>query len=186
MTTGIKSILILSVLIVIGGLFGVSQYVSYHNDGVRYETNITAGYDNLQQILGQYTLKVAEAAQVPGMMKDDLKDVMTSALSARYGEDGSKAVFQFIKEAYPGQVDASLYTKIQQIIEGGRDKFQNEQTAFIDLKKGYEAELGYVWSGFWLNVAGYPKIDLTKYKTVTSESAKATFANGVDAGIKLR
>lgn len=167
-------------------ILAVSSYISAHNSGVNFETQITASYENLQNILGQYSTKVAEAAQVPAAMRDDLKEVMQSSLSARYGADGSKATVQWIKENYPGKVDPQLYRQIEQIIEAGRDKFQNEQTVFIDLKRGYNAQLGYFWSGLWLKIAGYPKIDLDKFKTVTSAHAQEAFKTGVEQPITLR
>lgn len=167
-------------------VFCVVSYVSAYNSGVRFETSIKASYENLENILGQYSTKVAEAAQVPAAARDDLKEVMQASLSARYGADGSKATVQWIQEKYPGQVDPQLYRQIEQIIEAGRDKFQNEQTVFIDLKRGYSVQLGYLWSGMWLKIAGYPKIDLDKYKTVTSEHAQEAFKTGVEQPITLR
>jgi hypothetical protein len=72
------------------------------------------------------------------------------------------------------------------VIEAGRNKFENAQTKFIDTKLVYETDLGYLWKGFWLRVAGYPKIDLAKYVIISSEHAQDAFKNGVDKGLKLR
>lgn len=165
------------------GIFALVNYITYRNSGVRMENDIKARWENNENILGQYSLKVKEAIKVPGLQAEALKDVMKSALEARYGADGSQAVFQFIKEAYPGQVDNTLYQKVQQIIEAGRNEFQNNQTALVDAKRVYENQLGYFWSGLWLDLAGYPKIDLSKYKIITSEHAEEAFKTGVDKGV---
>ena len=53
----------------------------------------------------------AEAAQIPAMQRDDLIDVVESALSARYGEDGSQAMFQFIQEQNPN-IDDQIKRRI--------------------------------------------------------------------------
>lgn len=164
---------------------GVVSFVTSHNYGNRAEKELQAVYDNNKQILGQYTLKVQEAASVPAMYREDLSKVMNEALSARYGKDGSKAVFQWIKEQNI-PFDSSMYTKIQQIVEAGRNEFQAAQTRLLDVKRVYETNLGYVWKGFWLNLAGYPKVDLSTFKAVTTESAEKAFKTGTDTPIKLR
>lgn len=170
--------------VVIGVLVG--SFVSNYNYGNRAEQTIKAEYKNMENILAQYSLKVSEAAQIPGMKTDDLKAVTRDAMTGRYGSGGSKATFQWIKENYPGQVTDALYSKIGNIIEAGRNKFENTQTKFIDTKRAYETNLGYLWKGMWLNVAGYPKINLDDYKIISSEHAQESFKTGVDKGLKLR
>jgi len=86
-----------------------TAYISASNDGVRFEATIKAKYQNAQNIRANYGQKVLEAAQVPGMYKQDLKEITDSAITNRYGAEGSKAVFQFIKEQNP-TIDASMYT----------------------------------------------------------------------------
>jgi len=167
-------------------LLCVVSYTSSYNYGNKAEVQIKAEYENMENILAQYSLKVVEVAQVPGMMTDDLKEVISAGMTGRYGKDGSKAAFQFIQENYPGKVDASLYKKIQQVMEAGRNKFENAQTRFIDIKRAYETELGYLWKGMWMRIAGYPKINLSDYKIISSDHAKESFKTGVGKAIKLR
>jgi len=167
------------------GAWFAGSYVSAYNYGNAAENQIVASHKNLNNILGQYSTKVAEIAQVPGMYKDDVKETVTAALEGRYGTDGSKAVFQMLKEQNP-TLDSKLYLKIQQVIDGGREEFKNQQTIFIDVKRGYTTNLGYLFRGFFLKLAGYPKIDLTKYDTVTSDYANEAFKSGVAQPLKLR
>jgi Flp pilus assembly pilin Flp len=167
-------------------LVAVGSYFSAASKGNRLENAIEAQYEQNQNSLSKLSLSVVEAAQVPGMARDDIKDVVKSAMEGRYGADGSKAVFQSIKEAYPGQIDPSLYVKIQNIIESGRTDFAVEQEKLIGKVQGYKTELGAPWSGLWLNIAGYPKIDLADFKAVKSNYTVDTFKSGVDTGIKLK
>lgn len=171
------------VALVIG--IGVVSYVSNYNYGNRAEKTITAEYENMENILAQYSLKVGEAAQVPAMQRDDLLAIFSGTLEARYGEDGSQAAFQWLQEQNP-QLDQATYQKIQLMIEAGRNKFENAQTKFIDTKRVYETNLGYLWKGFWLRVAGYPTIDLDDYKIISSGHAQEAFETGVDKGLQLR
>ena len=181
-------------MIVLGGIVGmfisaillaVVSFVTYYNYGNSIERQIEAAYEDNQNVLSQYTLKIQEMAQVPEMYKDDLKEVYTAAITGRYGKDGSSAMFQWLKEHNPNFSD-KLYTKIQQVMEAGRNKFEHAQTKLIDLKRQYKTKLGNFWSGLWLKLIGYPKINLDDFKVVKSTKAVETFDSGIDSGVKLR
>ena len=177
---------VLGVVAVIGTI-GVGSYISAYNTGNRMENNIIATYEDNEQILGQYGQKLGEAVQVPGLMKDDLKDVLAGAMAGRYGENGSQAVFQMITENYPGQVDASLYVQVQRIIEAGRDEFKAAQTRLVDQRRQYNTAIGSFWQGTWMGFAGYPKINLDDYKPISTARAASVFQEGQEsAPIKLR
>jgi len=164
-------------------LFGT--YVSYFNRGNTMEKAITAQYEENQNILSQYSLRVAEAAQVTELYTDDLKEVVGAAMAGRYGENGSQAVFQWLQEQNPN-VDPALYVQVQRVIEAGRNRFENGQTALIEKKRVYETELGSFWGSIWFGVAGYPKIDLDDYPVIKSEHSNNAFETGIDRGINLR
>jgi len=167
---------------------GLSMYYSAYNYGADSETTIPAEYKNMENILGQYSLKVSEAVQLPAMHRDDMKDVMTSVMTARQGSGGSKAAFQWFKE-HNIDMPPTLYTKVQQIIEAGRNKFENSQTKFIDTKRGYAASLKkdlFLSRGWWLAIGGYPTINLDDYKIISSGHAVESFKTGIDTGLKLR
>ena len=181
-----KTALAILGVVVVVAFIALGSFISNYNYGNRAEKALQAEYTNMENILAQYSLKVREVAQVPGMKTEDLQKVTRDAMSGRYGENGSKAVFQWIQENYPGQVTDATYVQIQQVMEAGRNEFKNAQTKFIDGKRAYETNLGYLWKGFWLNLAGYPKIDLAKLKIISSGHAQKAFETGVDEPIKLR
>jgi len=167
------------------GVLGFS-YISAFNAGNSLENSIEAAWKQSENVLAQYGQKIAEAAQVPAMQRDDLSKVVTDALQSRYGADGSKAVFQWIQEQNP-KIDSKVYVQLQQMIESGRNDFSNSQKMMIDRKQIYNTQLGSFWRGFWLDVAGYPKRDMSKYIEVTTSRASDTFKTGVEASpIKLR
>lgn len=180
MTLAIIGAIIVSIIVVFAG-----SYISNFNYGNEAERTIEAEYENLQNVLGQYSLKIKEAAQIPSLQTEDLATLFTGALDARYGSDGSQAGFQWLKEQNPN-LDQSTYVQIQRMIEAGRNKFENHQTKFLDTKRQYETNLGYLWKGMWLRVAGYPTINLDEYEIVTSQHAREAFETGVDEGLQLR
>jgi len=167
-------------------LMVVGSYISAANQGNRLEVAISAKYQDNENVYANGTQKVMEIAQVPAMMADDLARVTREAIGGRYGANGSQAVFQMLREQNP-QLDASMYRKIQTVIESFRDEFKNSQTQLLDQCRNYETLRGNVWSGFWLNLAGYPKKDINKMCTiVTTEKARQTFETKRDTGIQLR
>jgi hypothetical protein len=164
---------------------GAVSYVSAYNTGNRLETTIKATYEDNQNVLAQYSNRIAEAAQVPAMQRDDLKEVVTAALDARYGEEGSQAMFQFIQEQNP-TIDSTVYVELQRIIVAGRQDFQNAQTRLIDQKRVYETALGSFWQGTWMGIAGYPRVDLAEYNIVTNARTEEVFSTGQEEAIELR
>lgn len=182
-------------LAVVGGLVGLIllvavvcgvSYISANNYGAAVEAQLRGARDDNKNILAQYQQKILEAAQVPDMYKNDLKEVATSVMQGRYGPDGSKALMNWIKEN-DLKFDSSMYTKLQTIIESGRKDFEVGQTRMIDIRRGYETQLGYFWRGLWLRVAGFPKVDMKEFAPITTDGVETTYKNGKEAGpLKLR
>jgi hypothetical protein len=187
MSNKIKILLgaVLSFVLVIGFLF--LSYTSAYDLGNRYERGLDASVANSQAVLSNTIQIIMESAKVPAMARDDLKDVIKEGLQGRYGETGSKSLVQAITENYPGQLDMSLYTRIQDQIETQRMNFTSAQQIVIDRKRSYETDLGSFWTGFWLNKAGYPKIDLSqnKYNPIINVQTGESFNTGIDTGINF-
>lgn len=162
----------------------VGSYITNFNYGNRMERQIEATHTDNRNVLAQYSTRIMEMAQVPDMYKEDVMEIYEGALTGRYGENGSQAMFQFLQEQNP-QIDASLYTNIQQSMEAGRNKFENSQTRLIDLKRGYETRLGSFYSGFWLGVAGYPRINLADFNIVVNDYSNEAFETGIDNGLTI-
>lgn len=182
---GIVAIIIAGALALMVALAGFASYVGAYNFGNEQEKALSAAYKNNQNVLSSYTLKVAEMAQVPEIARDDLKEVIQAQFEGRYGQDGSKATWQWLQEQNL-PLNNDLYTRLQQTMEAGRNEFQVAQTGLLDKKRVYETALGSFWQGFWLRVAGYPKIDLAEIKIVTDAQTERTFATGQAEALQIR
>lgn len=188
-SAGIIALAIVAI-IVLTSLFAFVSFASAANYGVEAEKRLEAKFEDNKNVLGQYTLKIGEMAQVPEIARDDLKDILQATFEGRYGKEGvargtNQKTFQWLQEQNPN-LTPELYNRLQQTMEAGRNEFKVSQTELLDEKRAYETNLGYVWKGFWLKLAGYPKIDLSKIKVVVATDTQQKFETGVDEGVKLR
>ncbi len=164
-------------------LFSVG--VGLYNDCIQQERGLVAQYGQNKNNYDNFRKKVQEVAQVPAMYTEDLKKVYDSAITGRYGKDGSKALFQFIQEHNPS-FDGSIYKEVQQVIESGRNSFEADQKTLLDKRRVYEGTLRTFPNNIIVGFLGFPKIDLAKYDIVTSDETEKDFESKRSDGLKLR
>lgn len=178
-------------LILVGCLIFGGMVISKRNSFVRVENNITTAYDESKNVHSNYVLRIQEMAQVPKMATKQLAELVKASNEGRYGADGSKAVFQFLKEQNPNIPD-SLFTNIQKEMVGGRLDFQSKITRVIDNKKVAYNMLDDTIGGFILkDILGMPRRNIgydggkDDYPVIMSESSVETFKTGVDKGVNI-
>ena len=168
-------------------IFGVSSigwFIGTRNEFIELEQGVVAQYDQNRNNYDNFVKSVIEVAQVPAKYTEDLTKVTRAAIEGRYGADGSKAVFQWLKEQNP-QLDPSIYKKVQQVIEAGRLSFETNQKTLIDKKRVYEVKMMQFPDSLVASMAGFPRIDLKKYDIVTSDRTEKAFETKKDEAIKL-
>lgn len=180
----------MALLAIVGmALLGAVGYagcaLGFRSDCIRAEAGIKAQYKQDQNNYDNMWKKFREMSQVNESYAADLKKVYDSAISGRYGADGSKAAMQWIQEHNPN-LDSATYAKLQAAIEAGRNGFEAEQKTLLDKKMQYEVLLGSttaVVTNMWFN---FPRINLADYDIVTSDRTDDAFKNKKDDEIKLR
>ncbi len=168
----------------------LANWYSAAKEGNIDEMAIKAEYKNGRNILGQFTAKMTELAQVRTMSIDDQERII-KAVFGKDGRAGNQAAWQWVKEQNPN-ADISVSKQMAQIIEGSRNKFENHQTGILARCQSFETKLGSPLDGFFLSFAGYPdkrvEKDYTLAKMCTplesSYSANA-FETGIDNGFQI-
>lgn len=174
----------LGAVVLVVGVSLVGWFIGTRNEFIAQEQGITAQYDQNRNNYDNFVKSVVEVAQVPTKYVEGLKEVALAAIQGRYGEKGSQAVFQWIKEQNP-TVDPGVYKKVQQVIEAGRLSFETNQKTLIDKKRLYQTQLAQFPGSIVASVSGFPRIDLKKFDIVTSDRTEKAFETKRDEAIKL-
>ena len=173
-------------LVVLAVLMIFIMNISYQNTYERIDQDILAQYKKIESNYEKMSRVILQQAGILNKYSNDFKEIYKGMMQGRYGKDGSKAMFQFIKEHNP-KLDSSIYKQLQRTIEAGRKEFAAGQTGLLDRKRAYKDHLRSVTGLVWAGLMGYPTIDLSKFDIVTSERTQNTFKSGKDNNpIKFR
>jgi hypothetical protein len=179
---GVMGIIFALVLVVGLTLFGTG--VGVYNGCIEREKGIEKQYADNQNIYDNYVKKVLETSQVSSKYANNLKSIYVGAISSRYGDTGSKAVFQWIQEHNPN-LYGTIYIKIQNIIESGRNDFTANQTTLLARKAIYEVYIQSFPNNLFAKALGFPKIDMNKYDIITSNDTEKAFETKKVDAIKI-
>lgn len=170
-------------LLVVGA--PVATLIKIKNSSVAQENNIVKLDKASETSLSNHTNTILEMVQVPQMQTEHLVKLAKEALTARYGDEGSKALFQFIKEntAAPSE---KLYLDLQATMAGGRRDFKLTQDVKIEACTQYDT-----WRESFPNSMGAWFFDLPSKKIegrceiVTDDTTRKAFETKRTAPVKL-
>ena len=78
-------VLIAFVSLIVGAVvIGVANYVSFYDQGVQYRADIDRFDQGALTVLSATTMKLMNAAKVPGKYREDLESVVKAEMAARY------------------------------------------------------------------------------------------------------
>jgi hypothetical protein len=153
--------------------------ISYSNNEIRLSNLVTAQVETRDANYDKTWKVISQQVQLTQKYAEDFKDVYKSMLQGRYGEQGSQAMWQWIKEQNP-QLDASLYTKVQNTIEAQREQFFTEQKKLISYNKTHK-DLRQTFPGSFF-VGNRPDVE---FNIITSEKTKQVAETGEENDVNL-
>jgi len=165
-------------------VFLVGGLLSFRTKSVNFEETIKAQYSQNQNNYDNMWKKFKEIAQVTDKYADDLKELYKNAMTGRYGENGSQAMFQWLHEQNP-TLSVDTYTKLQSTIEAGRNSFESDQKQLVAKKEQYAKLLRSNSALIYNIILNFPKIDLEKYSIITSEQTEKVFEDKKAGAIEL-
>ncbi|MNG47061.1 hypothetical protein D3C79_49280 [compost metagenome] len=171
----------LLVLLGLGALGGVALFLGYqsmHDNAITIENDIKRLDNESQNVLSSMTIKIQTLVGLNKTYTDGLKEVITAAVTGRYGDKGSQATMQWIQEQNPN-VDSSMFKPVQAVIIGGNTEFQISQTRKNEVCTSYETMRDTLVRGFFLRLADFPKKDVLKLcQIVVDEATENAFKTG--------
>ena len=113
-------------LIAIILLIGFVMNITYQNAYERIGQDIDAQYKKIETDYEKMSRVILQQAGILNKYSTDFKDIYKGMMTGRYGEKGSQAMWQWIKEQNP-QIDASIYQKLMTTVEAQRTIFSRNQ-----------------------------------------------------------
>lgn len=175
--------------------------ISWYNEAIKLENTMKAQWKQNQNSYDAFWKTVKETAQIPDKYKEDFKEVLVGETEAKFGEGGSSAMFQWFQDRNIN-FDASLYKKIQDVIESGRADFKREQQTLADKQRRYADHLESYMGGFFAGWHDFPReiagdvappsdadgdglLTVLDYPIITSAKTKKAFAEGEDDALDV-
>ena len=188
------SILIVYMLVLIVMPIATVFALWYSNNvyGNKAEVHINTMYKQGRTVLGQFTAKLAELAQVRVMSVDDRVRI----INVVFGEGGraaNQAAWQWVQEQNP-KADTAIHNKIDDVINASRDKFMNHQQSLLAICHPYQTRLDHPIHSIFLGISGYPdkreaEFGVTVAKMcapIESSHSKAAFETAVNTCFKFQ
>lgn len=168
--------------ILISGGFCISQYVSYHDKAVNFEANIQKLQKNSESVLSNGTMTILDKSKVSDKYADQFKEALKLSIGSR-NAGNQNLIFKAIHEQNP-TLSPDIYKDLSASISGMRADFTVTQQRIMDTCAAYESARNKVWSGFWMRVSGYPRIDVNAAcKIVSDTKTQKAFETGTQSQI---
>ncbi|MNC08145.1 hypothetical protein D3C75_557190 [compost metagenome] len=174
-----KTGLIVSGVVAVALIFFIMVSWSHYKTLVSLEEQTNAqltanksNYDNMWKSFKEMT-------QVTDLQAEQFKETYTELISGRYQD--TNLLFKMVQEQNP-QLDASVYTKLQNQIAAGRKEFDNNQKKIADIIREYNYKVRtYIVVSA---ITSKDALDSSKY-IVTSDKTSSAFETNKDDVIDL-
>ena len=166
------------VAIVAGIIFlGFIWYgIQTRNSFVSQENGISAAYDANKAVLDKVDQTIKGSNLSAKEYSDATIKLVNTAMTGRYGPDGSKAAMQWIQENQPN-IDPAVFKTLQQVIQANYAEWSATQITLRDRVRVYENATQFFGGSIVASIFGFPRrgfdMELYKRMIVTNETSQA-------------
>jgi hypothetical protein len=168
-------------LMVVGGLamlvvIAIIYLVSTYNTAARMENGVVAVHEDMKNVHASIFNTMKSQGLSIEKYGDTVIKALDAAMNGRYGADGVKGAMVWIQEQNP-TIDASLYSKLQTVIESGYTRFEATQRSKIDRLRVYDNFIDTNPGGAVAKAFGYPKkVTADMRQTISTAETKEMMA----------
>lgn len=177
MSGGKIAALVAIVFVFFGAMIGM-YWVGVVNTEVELRNQYEAKIDANKAVHDAMWKTIQQVAQVPSKYAEDFAGIYQPLMEARYGS-GDGSLMKWIQERNP-QFDASLYAKVQTVVEAKRAEFKTVQIAARDIKREHDNLRERIPSRIF--IGGTEPLPVIM---ITSTQTEETFEKGVDDNVDL-
>lgn len=152
--------------------------INYDNAHQRLLADIKAQEQKIESNYDKMFKTIAQQAQVTKNYFSEFKEIYKGIMVGRYGDGGSKAMWQWLKEANP-QAPSDLHIKLMNTIEASRTSFDREQQRLANMS-AEDKKLFTTKPAKWFT-SGEPR----EITIISSTKAKKVIETGVDDDIDV-
>ncbi len=147
--------------------------ISYQNIYERIDQDIQAQYKKIESNYEKMSRVILQQAGILNKYSTDFREIYKGMMQGRYGKDGSKAMWQWIKEQNP-QIDSALYAKLMTTVEAQRTGFDRQQGKVTDMIAESNKMLKVAPARWFVNG------EIKEAKIVSSSNTKVIMETGID------
>ena len=174
-----KTLLVIVIALIGIGAVGGVLWVSASNREVGLRNRASAQQSVCKMVYDETWKIISQKGQVTSQYKDDFKDIFSSLMEGRYGNEKGGSLMKWIQEHNPN-FDASMYKSIQTSIEEQRHKFTEAQKMLQDIKLQHDnMRTQYLDKLF---VGSRPELEIT---IVTSSKTEDIFKSAKEDDISV-
>ena len=174
----LKLIIGISTVVVLFAVIGFLMDISYDNQHERYVADIEVQEKKIESNYDKMFKTIAQEAQVTSNYFGEFKEIYKGIMGGRYGDGGSKAMWQWLKES-DTKPSPELHLKLMNTIEASRASFDREQQKLAMLA-GEDKKLFTTKPAKWFT-SGEPR----EVTIISSTRAKEVMKTGVDDDIDV-
>jgi hypothetical protein len=147
--------------------------ISYQNSYERINQDISAQYKKIETDYEKMSRVILQQAGIVNKYSNDFKEIYKGMMTGRYGQEGSKAMWQWIKEQNP-QIDAAIYQKLMTTVEAQRTTFSRNQEKVAAMVAESNQMLKVAPSKWFVDG------EIQEAKIVSSSNTKVIMDTGID------